>query len=664
MEHTQSHNQVLAFTGPNLRREQIVHRLNMLNFKSKPFTVIVRHKTYGYSITLEAIPKACSGDSLQAIWVENDQLPRNINQYDLIKIIIPDVTMAIEFLPEKAQLENDGIRAEIPESFQATSGRAIGRQRGSETITARLIQNSVSFDAQLVDYSPQGMRLSVTVAKSQSSLWFNIDQKITLTLAQQDQIVFSGPVKVLRDKGDRDHRLMVVAPTESQSPRYRPKKERTRRVTTHPSPDITFIHPLTQINTSLSVCDISTLGFSVKETADQAVLFPGLILNNINLNLFGSCFLTLTGQVVYQRTEDEGVVCGIAILEISIDDHFQLIGLIHRAENENSFVQLSHDPDKYFEFLFDTGFLYPSKYETIYRNRDAFIDAHRKLYLNPNQIARCFVYVENGQILGHVSALKIYRHTWLNHHHAALSGRRSGLRVLRQISDFHNDSYVLNPLQMRYIVGIWRPDNSFPDRFFGGFARKIGDPQKCSMDRFSYFQATESNCNNWDDLTGPWEVQEASKQDLFEFEGFYDQASGGLLAKAFDLTTTSYDDKSVANEYEVNGLKRERQVYAVRYGLDLKVLIEVQNSDAGLNLSELTSATYIYILDQEMVTPAVLKYIQCVISTKQLRETNTIMLYPHTYAERYQLKTEKEYTVWILNLDASDDYMSHLKRWC
>lgn len=664
MEHTQSHNQVLAFTGPNLRREQIVHRLNMLNFKSKPLTVIVRHKTYGYSITLEAIPKACSGDRLQATWVENDQLPRNISQYDLVKIIIPDVTMAIEFLPEKAQLENDIIQAEIPENFKATSGRAIGRQRGSETITARLIQNSVSFDAQLVDYSPQGMRLSVTVAKSQSSLWFNIDQKITLTLAQQDQIVFSGPVKVLRDKGDRDHRLIVVAPTESQSPRYRPKKERTRRVTTHPSPDITFIHPLTQINTSLPVCDISTLGFSVKETSDQAVLFPGLILNNINLNLFGSCFLSLTGQVVYQRTEDEGIVCGIAILEISIDDHFQLIGLIHRAENENSFVQLSHDPDKYFEFLFDTGFLYPSKYETIYRNREAFIDAHRKLYLNPNQIARCFVYVENGQILGHVSALKIYRHTWLNHHHAALSGRRSGLRVLRQISDFHNDSYVLNPLQMRYIVGIWRPDNSFPDRFFGGFSRKINDPQKCSMDRFSYLQATDSNCNNWDDLSGPWEVQEASKQDLFEFEGFYDQASGGLLAKAFDLTSTSYDDKSVAKEYEVSGLKRERQVYAVRYGLDLKVLIEVQNSDAGLNLSELTSATYIYILDEDMVTPAVLKYIQCVISTKQLRETNTIMLYPHTYAERYQLKTEKEYTVWILNLDASDDYMSHLKRWC
>jgi hypothetical protein len=382
------------------------------------------------------------------------------------------------------------------------------------------------------------------------------------------------------------------------------------------------------------------------------------------MNLFGSTFLNLTGQVVYREVLGDDVVCGIAILDISIDDHFRLIGLVHRAEDENAFVRINHDPDKFFEFLFDTGFLYPSKYEEVHSQREAFIEAYRKLYLNSNQIARCFVYIENGQIYGHVSALKIYRHAWLNHHHAALPNRRSGLRVLRQISDFHNDSYVLNPLQRRYIVGIWRPNNSFPARFFGSFAQGVNDPKACSMDTFSYIRVSLDSCKSWDDLNGPWEVTRATRQDICEFEGFYQKTSGGLLAKAFDLTVDSFDDQSVALEYASSGLKRERQLYAVRYGLDLMALVEVQDSDTGLNLSDLTNAVYIYVLDIHMVTPKILEFIQCMVAVKQRREMTAIMLYPNTYVKRYQMDESKEYTVWILNTEYSDAYMQHLGRWC
>ena len=657
-------NRVLPYPGTNIRRQQIANRLNMLHFRGEPLLVIVRHRVYGYSLTLKAIPQICHGQKLQASWVENDQLPRSLHQFTLVKIIVPGIAMSLEFATENVWLESDRLQADIPEQLQATSGRHVNRHSCSGTVTARLTQNSISFDGTLIDYSPHGMRLSVIISRPQSFYWLNTDQKIILTLTQQDRTLFSGSVKVLRDEGDQDKKTIVVAPTEDQSPRYKPKKKRTKRFATHPSPDISFIHPITGKSNTLSVRDISTLGFSIKESPEQSLLLPGLILNDVNLNLFGSTFLKLTGQVVYRHLLGDVVICGIAILDISIDDHFRLIGLVHRAGDENAFVRINHDPEKFFEFLFDTGFLYPSKYEEVHSQREAFVEAYRKLYLNSNQIARCFVYIENGQIYGHVSALKIYRHAWLNHHHAALPSRRSGLRVLRQISDFHNDSCVLNPLQMRYIVGIWRPSNSFPARFFGGFAKDLNNPKACSVDTFSYLRVTLDTCRGLDDLNGPWELAKATRQDICEFDGFYQKTSGGLLTKAFDLTADSFDDHSVALEYASSGLKRERHLYAVRYGLDLMALVEVQDSDTGLNLSDLTNAVFIYVLDTHMVTPKILEFIQCMVAVKLKREMITIMLYPNTYVKRYQMDEAKEYAVWILNLEYSDDYMQHLSRWC
>jgi hypothetical protein len=120
----------------------------------------------------------------------------------------------------------------------------------------------------------------------------------------------------------------------------------------------------------------------------------------------------------------------------------------------------------------------------------------------------------------------------------------------------------------------------------------------------------------------------------------------------------------VALEYASSGLKRERHLYAVRYGLDLMALVEVQDSDTGLNLSELTNAVYIYVLDTHMITPKILEFIQCMVAVKQRREMAAIMLYPSTYVKRYQMDEAKEYTVWILNTEYSDAYMQHLGRWC
>ncbi|MEJ2525070.1 MAG: hypothetical protein P8Y73_05825 [Desulfuromonadales bacterium] len=658
-------NPVVDYPGPVVQRAQIVNRLNKLHFRSEPVLVVLRHKQHAFTLHLKAVPEICDGTVLRARWVDAEDIPNNLHQFDLVKIVIPDIAAALKLTSETVWLEPDVLQVEIPIRLRPIASRAVCRHPGSPAITTRLTQHSICFEGRLVDYSPRGMKLAVQVAERQSFYMFAPNREVSLNLERNGKTLFAGPVTVVRSEGDPDRLTVVVAPLEDCTPRYQPKEERTRRYAISPAPDISFTHPLTDERTTLPVLTLAALGLSVQEDPERAQLLPGLVIENITLNVCGSHFVTFTGQVVSRRAGDE-VVCGIAILDISVDDHHQLIGLVHRAEDDHAYLRLNKDPDKFFEFLFETGFLYPEKYKMLHQNRDALLDAYHKLYLNPNHIARCFVYLENNSIYGHVSALKIYRNTWLNHHHAALSNRKAGFKVLRQISEFHTKSFMLNPLHMRYVVGIWRPNNDFPAKFFGRFKTTLDNPQLCSIDTFSYLTVNLAECTDADDRRGPWELTRATRQDLREFEGYYQQRSGGLLTKAFDLTPENFEDRSISEEYAATGLKRERYLYAVRYGLDLKALVEIQDTNLGLNLSELTSAVYIYVLDEEMVTPKILDYIKCMVAGKTQRESTTIMLYPHTYLERYLLEAEKDYNVWILNLnvEATDAYLKHLSRYC
>ena len=657
---------VVPYPKPTVQKDQVANRINSLHFRNQLLLVELRHQQHQYSLTLKAVPEVCHGKFLRAHWENLDEVPHNLHQFNLIRVIIPDMASSFELCSKNAYLEHDSLQLEIPVDFKTVASRSVCRQPGNPEIKALLTQNSICFEGNLTDYSPKGIKLNLKLIERQSIYMFNPGSDISLTLKAENRIVFAGSVAVLRAEGDADNYTVVVAPIEDNIPRYRTKEDRTKRYPITPHPDINFKHPLTGERVTLPVKDIADLGVLVQEDSKLAILLPGLILEKVELSVFGSPFVTFNAQVVHNKEEENHVLSGLAILDIDVEDHYRLIGLVHRAEDDNAYVRLNKDPEKFFDFLFNTGFMYPAKYEEVHKNKTAFVDGYHKLYLNPNRIARCFVYLEDGQILGHVSALKIYRNTWLNHHHAALKSRKAGLKVLKQISDFHTHSYVLNPLHMRYVVGIWRPNNEFPSKFFGRFTETLHNPALCSIDTFSYLKVKLADCRNWDQLKGPWEIAKATRQDLREFDGYYRHVSGGLLSKAFDLTPDSFDDETIATEYAASGLKRNRFLYAVRYGLDLKALVEVQDTNLGLNMSELTSAVYIYILDEKMITPKVLDFIQCMVSVKTQREDTTVMLYPHTYAQRYHISVEKEYSVWILhlNVEGTDAYVQHLSRYC
>ena len=244
--------------------------------------------------------------------------------------------------------------------------------------------------------------------------------------------------------------------------------------------------------------DISGSGFSVEEELSSALLVPGMIIPELELNFGVNFNIECKAQVVYRRVHQKEakkstIKCGIALLDMNIQHHARLLSLLQQAENKNSYICNQVDLDALWDFFFESGFIYPDKYEYIQKNKKQIKDTYEKLYRHNPDIARHFIYQDKGRILGHMAMIRFFENSWLIHHHAArkLALNRAGLIVLNQIGNFTYDSYRLYSLHMDFLMCYYRPENKFPNRVFGGAARRINNPKGCSLDTFAYFHHQE-----------------------------------------------------------------------------------------------------------------------------------------------------------------------------
>jgi hypothetical protein len=76
--------------------------------------------------------------------------------------------------------------------------------------------------------------------------------------------------------------------------------------------------------------------------------------------------------------------------------------------------------------------------------------------------------------------LKVYERAWMLHHHAArITGRRTGIGILKLMVNYVNGIYRLPTPGMHYVMCYFRPDNHFPEMVYGKFALLHNDPRGC-----------------------------------------------------------------------------------------------------------------------------------------------------------------------------------------
>jgi hypothetical protein len=651
--------------GRAVGKKQIVNKLNAINFRDGTILLNLIHNRYNRVISRLVKPQPCLGDRVDCLWVETEGLPRELKSYRFQNLLIADGKEVILVTPDEISISESLVSFRLPETCTRVRSRETLRH-SCAGIKVTLLQNSVSYEGTLTDFNPLSFRVEVSSAPPQTFQWIDAQSAVNVVLARDGQTLYSNGCRILRDSGGPGTRDFVLQPLQHQIRRFKPKEFRSERQKLLPSPNVVFVHPFTGKKIDLKVVDLSGSGFSVEEDESKSVLLPGMIIPELELNFAQNCGFKCKVQVVYRNPYENGkegslVKCGMAILDMNIQDHVRLLAILHQAKDRNSYISNPIDLDALWNFFFDTGFIYPEKYAFIQAHKDKFRHTYEKLYTKTPSIARHFIYQSNGTIHGHMAMLRFYRNSWLIQHHAAgRSSSRAGLHVLHQVGCFANDSYGLYSLHMDYLLCYFRPDNKFPSRVFGGAAREIGHPKGCSLDTFAYFHFRRPS-GFPRQLPSPWELSETVEDDLVELSAFYEHDSGGLMISALDLEPGRTDCDELSREYAELELKRERHLFSLRKDGVLKAVVIFNISDMGLNMSELTNCAKVIILEPDDVPKGIFGLTLSILSLQFEYENFPVLLYPIEYADKKSISYSKLYNLWILNTQFSDEYFRYIK---
>jgi hypothetical protein len=646
---------------------QLINKLNYINFQDGAVLVNFKHLKYDKTITLRAAPQPCMGGLVDCRWLDSEKITHIVQNYQFKNLLITNGKKLLTVEPDVIRIDAEGISVLLPESCSEVSSRR-ARRFPCQGISVQLIQNSTVFSSVLMDFNGFSFRVKLTAAPPQTFDWINPEHPVNVIVSDAAVTIYAGECKIIRHTRGQKTRNYILEPLKQEIQRFKQKEFRSERYRLTPTPNMVSRHPFTAMRIDLKVVDLSGSGFSVEEDEYNTTLLPGMILHELELSFADSYIIKCSAQVVFRKemvdsNGEKWNKCGLALLDMDIRDHLNLISILHQAKNKNSYICNDIDLDALWNFFFETGFIYPDKYATIQKNKKQIKETYAKIYTHNPHIARHFIYQEKGSILGHMAMIRFYENAWMIHHHAARKSslNKAGLIVLDQIGRMINDSHRLYSLHMDYMLCYYQPENKFPSRVFGGAARNIGDPKGCSLDGFSYLYFNNRSPSTAGMPQG-WQLTATQSEDLQELAGFYEHTSGGLLLEALDLRPERLDCEELSREYDKLGLTRVRHLYSLKNMNQLKAVFLVNQSDLGLNLSDITNSVKIFVTDgQEFSADILQTAISQIAETTGKRDFPTL-IYPAAFADERDISCEKHYNLWICSLQCSDAYFRYLKR--
>jgi len=649
--------------GRRIKHRDLANLLNRIHFKEGSVFVRFERRDGVGSFSLKALPLPSDGRTLSCRWASRGPEPEKLAAYSCSGLLISDGTLYTSVPAEAAGMDEAGIELRLPEPGTQESVR--GQERYPVAgVRAKVLQSGVTWEGNLEDFNGVSLGVILDDGPSPSRNWLNPSQPVTLLLFRDGILLFSGECAFLaRDRGAPGKR-MALSPTRTNIQRFPPREHRSHRRELSPQPVVRFTHPLSGRTAFLRAENVSGMGVCVEEFFEQSSLFPGLILEDLTVELAGSVLAACRAQVLYVNVleKPEGrrtARYGLAFLDLDARDQVRLSSAVHASIDGRLSVCGRVEMEELWQFFFDSGFLYPSKYLSLQTHKDEFCRTYRKLYQDSPSIARHFFFRDKGRIFGHMSMLRFYPDSWLIQHHAASRDGygAAGVSVLDEAGRFTNDFHLHPGARMDYLMCYYRPENRFPARVFGNVAKDIADPKGSSVDIFGYLRLPAPP----EGAPGGFQLFPARPEDFRELRRWYEARSGGLTLDALALTKSDGSDAELSGEYRREGFRRDRQVYSLRCGGALAAVIQVTVSDLGLNLSSLTSCLHVWVLDPERLPAGTLFSALDALRGAYDDETPPVLVYPEEYLDRYSVPCEKKYALWVLNTAYSDAYFESVR---
>lgn len=642
-----------------ISQRRLINAINHTHFKNETLWAHIRGQSKAEEVLVRVSPGPCLNDSVVCEFGKG--MPLNLADCHVEHLIIEDDKAAIVIPVTVQAFTPHSITVTLPEKGFRLDTRKV-RRLSTEEISCRLRQADRCLEAQLQDFSVTGLRLLLEEATDIAAL--DPAQPVELGMYKAGACVFEGSCRIIRRESTRPGSL-VLSP-EHRAPgslrTFGTKRLRNPRIHLLPTPKVLFTHPLSNTPLAFEIFDITTFGFSVYEHQDEAVLMPGMLIPEVTLLFGGSIKLQCTAQVLYAQRKGDRRRVGFSLRDMDGNMYIRLYDIIANALDPHANSSQVTDMNALWDIFFETGFIYPQKYEYLSRHRDAFKETYRRLYQDGKDIFYHFTYRQNGRIYGHISFIRAYQRLWMIHHFAArpMHGqKRIGLEVYKHIFNLYDTARRLPSAKLDYIMFYFRPTSSFNMYFQAGFCRMVNNPRVCSMDQFSYQYLPLAG---EDALPEGWRLEKLEKDDLQTLRSFYDEQAGGLFLDALGIGKTYPQDDPLEEVYAHLGLLRRTALYALRQAGKLKAVYIVDQSDIGINLSELLNGIKIIVTD-----PADLPWAVLTAGIRRLAgvypdDQIPVMIYPHTYPESQGIACSRSYYLWILDSRYGDIYVQHMKK--
>lgn len=652
-------------SAKRIHQKNLINTINCVNFKDGILLANFKHSLYGNLISVPVKPQPCFSNVLDCSWI-NFKLKRLTN-YQFLNFFISDGYKLIFVKPELEKINEEGLTFILPEYGYDINRRNIKRY-SCKNLEVEILQSGLAFYGQLIDFSGEAFCIRLKDISHYEFQYSKFNSKSLVVFKQNNQIIFSGECIVVRKEVNSSSAKVVFKPDFDCIQRFKQKEIRSLRLKFLPSPTIIFKHPIIDKLVTLKIEDLSGSGLSVEESYNESLLLPGMIIPNLEIEFTPGFKISCKAQVLYRKiinSDDENKVvkCGMAFIELDIKDQVKLSAFLHRSIDEKSYVCNRVDLEVLWDFFFETGFFYSEKYAFLHANKEKMKEVYEKLYFQCPNIARHFIYQDKGKILAHISMLRVYEQTWLIQHHASLKMkiRTIGQIILKQLGIHINDFRHIYSSYMKYLICIYRPDNKFPSRVFGGFANHLNKLEGCSTDSFGYFYY-KKDLFDYDGSLNPlnllgWKLNKCEQEDLLELENFYKNFSNGLLMKALELTPDKTENNLLKMEFEIVGFKYERKIFSLKKENELIAVFESTITDIGLNLSNFTNCIRVFILNPHVLDFRVLYFSLYLISKNYEQNEIPVMVFPLNYFEIQTIKFNKVYNIWVLDTIFGDEYL-------
>ncbi|MFP4040207.1 MAG: hypothetical protein ACLFS7_06665 [Desulfosudaceae bacterium] len=645
----------------------LIDRINYLNFQDESLLLSFQHKRHDYRITKHVIPQPCRGNTLECRWTDISDLIPVLKNYRLKALLIPDNNQVLRVVPGLVSVTKKRIILKLPAQYEEINKRRVKRF-DSKDIQVQMIQNSVIYRGQLLDFSTMAFHIRLHKEISPTFKWINPNIRVNLVFLSGRNTAYSGECQIFKQTDEANHRDIVLEPLNFEIQRFKPKEVRTTRQELIPSPDAIIIHPLTRKKLQLKIQDMSGSGFSVEESQEDAMLLPGLVAADTELKFGNQFILRCQGQIIYSHPiedKEDTVRCGISILDMDVNDHMNLLALLGQAEDKNSYLCDTVDMDLLWDFFFRTGVIYSDKYEVLHHKKEEIKKTYENLYNRNPHIARHFIYQDKGAILGHMAMLRFYEKSWLLCLHASQNSMprvNQKLSLLNQASRYVYESYTFSSANLDYLVTYYDANDKFSRSIFSSVERNTKSQRGCSIDSLAYFRHQLKD-KEPTLLPDNYTLYNTVYEDLAILDGLYEHRSGGLMLESLDLRPNSYGMiNNLSKEYLLLGFKRKRFLLSLKSEGYLKAILMINTSDIGLNMAEFTSCVKIFIIDARDLSKTALTACLDRICRNLKKTYMPVFTYPAALSTELPLPHDQTYCFWALDTQYTDQLFKQIKR--